>query len=123
VNVRTVSGSAPTVGARRSEHRGLRPDDRGHPKRRNNLVACKLAQQLFNVPTRIVACARPTTSPTKRCWSDGFDVDLAICPEQVLTDYIVKLIEFPEPAVLEFAHGKSAWSGARVPGGPLVGHL
>ena len=38
---------------------------------------------------------------------DGFNVDLAICPEQILTDYIVKLVEFPEALqVLEFAEGR-----------------
>ena len=90
-----------------------------------NLVACKLAQQLFNVPTRIVRLrATDYLSNEKVLGPDGFDVDLAICPEQVLTDYIVKLIEFPEALqVLEFAHGKVSLVAVRAfQGGPLVGH-
>jgi trk system potassium uptake protein TrkA len=90
-----------------------------------NLVACKLAQQLFNVPTRIVRLrATDYLSNEKVLGPDCFDVDLAICPEQVLTDYIVKLIEFPEALqVLEFAHGKVSLVAVRAfQGGPLVGH-
>jgi trk system potassium uptake protein TrkA len=90
-----------------------------------NLVACKLAQQLFNVPTRIVRLrAIDYLSNEKVLGPDGFDVDLAICPEQILTDYIVKLIEFPEALqVLEFAHGKVSLVAVRAfQGGPLVGH-
>ena len=72
-----------------------------------NLVACKLAQQLFNVPTRI---ARVRTAEylgnDAILGKEAFSVDLAIAPEAVLTDYIVKLIEFPEALqVLEFAEG------------------
>ena len=90
-----------------------------------NLVACKLAQQLFNVPTRIVRLrATDYLTNEKVLGPDCFDVDLAICPEQVLTDYIVKLIEFPEALqVLEFAHGKVSLVAVRAfQGGPLVGH-
>jgi trk system potassium uptake protein len=90
-----------------------------------NLVACRLAQQLFNVPTRIVRLrATDYLSNERVLGPDGFDVDLAICPEQVLTDYIVKLIEFPEALqVLEFAHGKVSLVAVRAfQGGPLVGH-
>ncbi len=90
-----------------------------------NLVACKLGQQLFNVPTRIVRLrATDYLSNEKVLGPDCFDVDLAICPEQVLTDYIVKLIEFPEALqVLEFAHGKVSLVAVRAfQGGPLVGH-
>ena len=90
-----------------------------------NLVACKLAQQLFNVPTRIVRLrATDYLSNERVLGPDCFGVDLAICPEQVLTDYIVKLIEFPEALqVLEFAHGRVSLVAVRAfQGGPLVGH-
>jgi trk system potassium uptake protein TrkA len=90
-----------------------------------NLVACRLAQQLFNVPRRIVRLRAPDYLTNERVLgSDGFGVDLAICPEQVLTDHIVKLVEFPEALqVLEFAHGKMSLVAVRAfQGGPLVGH-
>src|SRR5512134_1952539 len=70
-----------------------------------NLVACRLASKLFSVPRRI-ARLRSTDylSNEKVIGEDGFDIDLAICPEQVLTDYIVNLVEFPEALqVLDFA--------------------
>ncbi len=90
-----------------------------------NLVACRLAQELFNVPRRIARLRAPDYLTNERVLGpDGFGVDLAICPEQILTDYIVKLIEFPEALqVLEFAHGKVSLVAVRAfQGGPLVGH-
>jgi trk system potassium uptake protein len=90
-----------------------------------NLVACKIAQTLFNVPTRIARLRATDYLANERVLGpDCFDVDLAICPEQILTDYIVKLIEFPEALqVLEFAHGKVSLVAVRaVQGGALVGH-
>ena len=90
-----------------------------------NLVACKLASRLFNVPRR-VARVRATDfiNDEKILGADGFEVDLAICPEQVLTDNIVKLVEFPEALqVLDFADGRVSLVAVRAyPGGPLVGH-
>ncbi len=90
-----------------------------------NLVACKLAQQLFNVPTRIARIRATDFLGEERILNqECFAIDLAICPEQVLTDYIVKLIEFPEALqVLEFADGKVSLVAVRAfQGGPLVGH-
>ena len=90
-----------------------------------NLVACRLAQELFNVPRRIARLRAPDYLTNERVLGpDGFSVDLAICPEQILTDYIVRLIEFPEALqVLEFAHGKVSLVAVRAfQGGPLVGH-
>jgi trk system potassium uptake protein TrkA len=89
-----------------------------------NLVACKLAARMFNVPRRI-ARIRGTDflDDPKVLGPDGFDVDLSICPEQVLTDYIVKLVEFPEALqVLDFAGGKVSLVAVRAyQGGPMVG--
>ena len=90
-----------------------------------NLVACRLAQQLFNVPTRIARIRATDYLANERVLgADCFAVDLAICPEQILTDYIVRLVEFPEALqVLEFAHGKVSLVAVRAfQGGPLVGH-
>ena len=90
-----------------------------------NLVACKIAQQLFNVPTRIARVrASEYLANDAVLGAQGFAVDLAICPEQVLTDYIVKLVQFPEALqVLEFADGKVSLVAVRAfQGGPLVGH-
>jgi trk system potassium uptake protein TrkA len=90
-----------------------------------NLVACKLAAAVFNVPTRIARLRATEFLDSQRVLGEeGFCVDLSICPEQILTDYIVKLVEFPEALqVLEFAHGKVSLVAVRAfQGGPLVGH-
>jgi trk system potassium uptake protein TrkA len=89
-----------------------------------NLVACKLAARMFNVPRRVARIrANAFLDNQKVLGADGFDVDLAICPEQVLTDYIVKLVEFPEALqVLDFADGKVSLVAVRAyQGGPMVG--
>lgn len=90
-----------------------------------NLVACRIASRLFNVPRRIARVrATDFLSDPKVLGPDGFDVDVMICPEQVLTDYIVKLVEFPEALqVLDFANGQVSLVAVRAyAGGPLVGH-
>jgi trk/ktr system potassium uptake protein len=89
-----------------------------------NLVACKLAARMFNVPRRVARIRANAFLDNKMLLGpDGFDVDLAICPEQVLTDYIVKLVEFPEALqVLDFADGKVSLVAVRAyQGGPMVG--
>ncbi len=90
-----------------------------------NLVACKLAHSLFNVPTRIARIRATDFLENERIFSpEIFAVDLVICPEQILTDYISKLVQFPEALqVLEFASGKVSLVAVKAfQGGPLVGH-
>ncbi len=89
-----------------------------------NLVACKLAAQLFNVPRRVARLrAADFLEDEQVLGAEGFGIDLAICPEQVLSDYIAKLVEFPEALqVLDFADGLVSLVGVRAyTGGPLVG--
>lgn len=91
----------------------------------SNLVACQIAARLFNVPRRIARLrAREFLDSEQVLGEDGFNVDLAICPEQIITDYIVKLVEFPEALqVLDFADGRVVLVAVRAyRGGPLVGH-
>jgi trk system potassium uptake protein TrkA len=90
-----------------------------------NLCACRIAKTLFNLPTRI-ARLRSTDflEHPELLNEENFAVDFAISPEQVVTDYIVKLIEFPGALqVLEFADGLVSLVAVRaVAGGPLVDH-
>ena len=89
-----------------------------------NLVACKLAQSVFNVPTRIARLrARDFLEDAKLLSPENFAVDFALCPEQVITDYIRRLIEFPEALqVLNFAKGRVCLVAVRAyDGGTLVG--
>lgn len=89
-----------------------------------NMVACKLAASLYNTPTRIARIRATDYLERREVFSaDNFCVDFSICPEQILTEYIVKLIEFPEALqVLEFAEGRVSLVAVRaIEGGPLVG--
>lgn len=89
-----------------------------------NLVACKLAATMFNIPTKIARIrAADYLSHPEMFAPENFAVDTVICPEQVLTEHIAKLIEFPESLqVLEFADGRVSLVAVRAfHGGPLVG--
>lgn len=90
-----------------------------------NMVACKLAATKFNIPTKIARIRSADYLSHPDIFApENFAVDVAICPEQVITDYIVKLLEFPESLqVLEFAQGHVSLVAVRAfHGGPLVGH-
>ncbi|MFH2135963.1 MAG: Trk system potassium transporter TrkA, partial [Pseudomonadota bacterium] len=89
-----------------------------------NLVACKLAASLYNTPTRIARIrATDYLNRPEIFEKDILSVDFSICPEQILTEYIVKLIEFPEALqVQKFSQGKASLAAVRAfRGGPLVG--
>ena len=90
-----------------------------------NMVACKLAASLHNTPTRIARIRSADYLENPEIFSpQNFCVDFSICPEQILTDYICKLIEFPEALqVLEFANGLVSLVAVRAfEGSPLVGN-
>jgi trk system potassium uptake protein TrkA len=90
-----------------------------------NLCACRIAKAMFNLPTRVarLRSADYITHP-ELLDEANFAVDFSICPEQIVTDYIVKLIAFPEALqVMEFAEGRATLVAVRAfEGGPLVGH-
>lgn len=89
-----------------------------------NLVACKVAHSVFNVPARIARLrARDFLESEKLLAPENFAVDYALCPEQVITEYIARLVEFPEALqVLNFGDGRLVLVGLRAyAGGLLVG--
>jgi trk system potassium uptake protein len=95
------------------------------PLDETNLVACKVAHEMFNVPTTIARVRSPEFEDGNPLLDKkGFAVDKVICPEESVTTYIKKLIEYPEALqVLEFAHGQVSLIAVRaVEGGPLVQH-
>ena len=95
------------------------------PLDETNLVACKVAHDLFGVPTTIARLRSPEFEPdSELLGKKGFAVDHVICPEESVTAYVRKLIEYPEALqVLEFAHGLVSLIAVRaVEGGPLVQH-
>jgi trk system potassium uptake protein len=95
------------------------------PMDETNLVACKVAHDVFNVPTTIARLRSPEfPNGSALLEKTGFAVDQVICPEDSVTAYIEKLIEYPEALqVLEFAKGLVSLIAVRaVAGGPLVQH-
>ena len=91
-----------------------------------NLVACKVAHDIFSIPTRIARVRSPEFARgSKLMGTEGFAVDEIICPEESVTRTIGKLIEYPEALqVLEFAGGAVSLIAVRaVTGGPMVRHI
>jgi trk system potassium uptake protein TrkA len=90
-----------------------------------NMVACTVAGCRFHVPTKI---ARIRATEYLQCremfGSEAIPVDVLISPEQIITDHIARLIEYPSALqVLGFAGGKIQLVSVRAyEGGPLVGH-
>ena len=96
------------------------------PADETNLVVCKVAHDVFNIPTTIARIRSPefeAGSPLLE--RSGFAVDQVICPEASLTAYIRKLIDYPEALqVLEFAGGEVSLIAVRaITGGPMVRHV
>lgn len=90
-----------------------------------NLVACRIASTLFNVPTRIARIRSSDFLGLEPGFlAEHFGVDDVISPEQEVTDTLRRLIEHPEALqVLDFAGGKVRLIAVRsYHGGPLVGH-
>jgi trk system potassium uptake protein len=87
-----------------------------------NLVVSRLARDLFNIPTRIVRLRATELQEHPEVTHDAFAADVVICPEQSVTNTILKLVEFPEALqVLEFADGAVSLIAVRaVEGGLLV---
>lgn len=90
-----------------------------------NMLACQVAYTLFNTPTKI-ARVRESAYLTRSGLfnNEAIPVDVLISPEQVVTNYIKRLIEYPGALqVIDFADGKAQLVGIRAYyGGPLVGH-
>src|SRR3984957_10142507 len=126
IDVRTVAGNAahPTVleaaGAAEAEIIvALTSSDEV------NMMACEVAFTLFRTPTKIARIrAAEYTSREQLFGADGLSVDVIISPEQLVTEYVERLIHHPGTLqVLDFADGKVRLVGVRTRrGGVWVGH-
>ncbi|GLS14184.1 Trk system potassium transporter TrkA [Hydrogenophaga electricum] len=90
-----------------------------------NLVVCKVAHDLFNVPTTIARLRSPEfVEGDDLLGKSGFAVDNVICPEESVTRYIHKLISYPEALqVVEFSQQRACLIVVRAAvGGAVVGH-
>lgn len=93
------------------------------PLEETNLVVCKIAHRRFGIPTTIARMRSPEfVAGSDLLGKDGFAVDHVICPEESVTRYIGKLIDYPEALqVLEFAEGRASLIAVRaVSGGPML---
>jgi trk system potassium uptake protein len=90
-----------------------------------NLVACHIAWTLFKTPTKIARVRSAAFTRRTELFSDvsGFAVDVWISPEQLVTEYVEQLIQYPGALqVLDFADGRMRLVSVRaVEGGLLVG--
>ncbi len=90
-----------------------------------NMVACQVAYTLFHTPTKIARVRSIEYLRHQRLFTqEALPIDVLISPEQLVTDYIQRLIENPGALqVLDFADGRVQLVAVRAYyGGPLVGH-
>ena len=89
-----------------------------------NMVACQIAFALFRTPKKISRIRSSAYLKQKELFkSDAFAIDYLISPEQVVTNYIKRLLEYPGTLqVLDFADEKVQLVAVRAHhGGPLIG--
>lgn len=90
-----------------------------------NMVACQVAHALFNTPTKIARVRSAAYLSRKGLFRTerGFDIDVLISPEQVVTNHIRRLIEYPGALqVLDFSNGLVQLVAVKAHhGGPLIG--
>ena len=90
-----------------------------------NMIACQVAYTLFRTPTKIARIREAQYQKATELFAqEALPIDVLISPEQEVTDYVRRLIEFPGALqVLDFADGRVQLVAARAfYGGPLVGH-
>ncbi len=90
-----------------------------------NMIACQVAYTYFRTPTKIARVRSTNYFARKGLFGEeGIPIEDVISPEQVVTNYVKRLIEHPGALqVLSFADGKVQLVGTRaIQGGPLVGN-
>jgi trk system potassium uptake protein TrkA len=89
-----------------------------------NMMACEVAFILYRTPTKIARIrAAEYTSRPELFSEEALPVDVFISPEQLVTEYVERLIHYPGALqVLDFADGKVRLVAVRAhEGGLLVG--
>ncbi len=89
-----------------------------------NMTACEIAYTLFRTPTKIARIrSSEYTSRPELFSEEALAVDVFISPEQLVTEYIERLIRYPGTLqVLDFAEGRVRLVGVRaLKGGLAVG--
>ncbi|MGC1388118.1 MAG: Trk system potassium transporter TrkA [Steroidobacteraceae bacterium] len=89
-----------------------------------NMLACHIAWTLYRTPKKIARVrSADYTEREKLFGENALSVDVWISPEQLVTEYVARLIRYPGALqVLDFADGRVRLVGIRaLSGGPLVG--
>lgn len=89
-----------------------------------NMIACQVAFSLFHTPTKIARVRESAYLVRSDLFNnEAIPVDVLISPEQVVTNYIRRLLEYPGALqVIDFAQGKVQLVAVKAYyGGPLVG--
>ena len=90
-----------------------------------NMVACQVAFAQWKTPTKIARIRAPEYLNTPELFTQAnVPVDITISPEQLVTEYIQRLIQYPAALqVLDFAGGRVRMVAVRArAGGALVGN-
>ncbi len=91
-----------------------------------NMIACQVAYTIFHTPKKIARVrSNQYIKYTEQLFSnEALPIDYRISPEQLVTDYITRLIAYPGALqVLDFAGGLVQLVAVRAfQGGPLLGH-
>lgn len=89
-----------------------------------NMIACQVCYTLYRTPTKIARVRAAEYLNTPQLFTqDALPVDMLISPEQLVVDYIRRLIQYPGALqVLDFAGGKVRLVAVQAYyGGALVG--
>ncbi len=89
-----------------------------------NIVACQVADMLFHTPTKISRIRSPDFASNSKLFGEGgFPIDVIIYPEQIVTEHISRLLDYPGSLqVLDFAGGRVQLVAVKAYyGGPMVG--
>lgn len=80
-----------------------------------NMVACQIVSTLFNTQTKIARIRAAAYTDRPELFSENdIPVDFAISPEDLITDYIIEVIQHPGAfQVLDFADGKIRMVGVK----------
>jgi trk system potassium uptake protein len=80
-----------------------------------NIVACEIAHTLYRTPTKIARIRAPEYTAREQLFTEGaLAVDVWISPEQLVTEYIAKLLSYPGALqVVDFADGRVQLVGLR----------
>ena len=90
-----------------------------------NIVACQIAYSLYNTPTKLARIRSSEYLKHPELFTTAsIPIDVLISPEQLVTDYIYRLLNHPGALqVLDFAEGHVQLVAVKAYyGGPLVGN-